>query len=61
MQVLLLIPMGIVDKYKEFPTIEDFYTTIKLAHLKELDDFTNVLSQFVDGPYGWFNHKTDVD
>lgn len=49
------------DQYKEFPTIEDFYTTIKLAHLKELDDFTNVLSQFVDGPYGWFNHKTDVD
>lgn len=42
------------DQYKEFPTIEDFYTTIKLAHLKELDDFTNVLSQFVDGPYGWF-------
>lgn len=48
-------------QYKEFPTIEDFYTTIKLAHLKELDDFANVLSQFVDGPYGWFNHKTDVD
>lgn len=49
------------DQYKEFPTIEDFYTTIKLAHLKELDDFANVLSQFVEGPYGWFNHKTEVD
>lgn len=49
------------DQYKEFPTIEDFYTTIKLAQVHELDDFANVLSQFVDGPYGWFNHKTDVD
>lgn len=49
------------NQYKEFPTIEDLYMTIKLSKVKELEEFADRLSLFVDGPYGWFNYKTDID